>query len=140
MARLLDRMNFTALINQERRRLNLAPVNDILRHVLGRHVVVASDPALAAVPPDVELDCIQTGYLHLKTDHALPGPVAAFLAVGPAPIRRSRLTTGRLAAAINECIADQRYTDRASKIAGEIEKQDSLGLAVDDIEKTFVNR
>jgi UDP:flavonoid glycosyltransferase YjiC (YdhE family) len=60
--------------------------------------------------------------------------------VGPAPIRRSRLTTGRLAAAINECIADQRYTDRASKIAGEIEKQDSLGLAVDDIEKTFVNR
>ena len=251
MARLLDRMNFTALINQERRRLNLAPVNDILRHVLGSHVIVASDPVLAAVPPDVELDCIQTGYLHLKTDYALPGTVAAFLAagpapiyfgfgsmstreqeklvvliltslrltgqrgiltgfrfdatrirdsencivvdevphplvftrvaavvhhggsgttataaragvpqiivphildqyywgeqifrcgVGPAPIRRSRLTTGRLAAAINECIADQRYTDRASKIAGEIEKQDSLGLAVDYIEKTFVNR
>ena len=86
MARLLDRMNFTALINRERRRLNLAPVNDILRHVLGRHVIVASDPAIAPVPPDIELDCIQTGYLHLKADHNLPWEVDAFLAAGPAPI------------------------------------------------------
>ena len=86
MARLLDRMNFTAVINKERRRLKLAPVNDILRHVIGNHVIVASDPALAELPPDVKLDYIQTGYLHLQNDESLSGQVEAFLAAGPAPI------------------------------------------------------
>ena len=52
VARVLDRMNFTAIINKDRRRLKLAPVNDILRHVIGNHVVVASDPVIAAVPAD----------------------------------------------------------------------------------------
>lgn len=86
VARVLDRMNFTAVINRERRRLKLAPVNDILRHVIGNHVVVASDPVIAAVPADVELDFVQTGYLHLKTDQTLSGPMEAFLAAGPAPV------------------------------------------------------
>ncbi len=251
MARQLDRINFTALINRERRRLNLAPVGDILRHVLGRHVIVASDPVLAAVPPDVNLDCIQTGYLHLKADHALPGTVAAFLAAGPAPIyfgfgsmstrkqdalvaliltslrqtgqrgiltgfrfdatrirnsenyifvdevphplvftrvaavvhhggsgttataaragvpqiiiphildqyywgervfrcrmgpspiRRSRLTAGRLAAAIDECISRQKYSDRALQIAADIRQNDSQRRAVDFIEDTYFSR
>lgn len=251
MARLLDRMNFTALVNQERRRLKLAPVNDILRHVLGNHVIVASDPVMAAVPPDVDLDWIQTGYLHLKTDQSLPETVATFLDAGPAPIyfgfgsmstrdqeelvaliltslrltgqrgiltgfrfdanrirksenyifvdevphtrvfpgvaavvhhggsgttataaragvpqiivphildqyywgervfrcgsgprpiRRSRLTAGRLAAAINECIAGPRYRDRAAQIAAEIIQNDSQRLAVDYIENTYFSR
>ncbi|MGB5748540.1 MAG: nucleotide disphospho-sugar-binding domain-containing protein, partial [Desulfobacterales bacterium] len=86
VARVLDRMNFTAVINRERRRLKLAPVKDILRHVIGNHVIVASDPVIAAVPADVELDFVQTGYLHLKTDQTLSGPVEAFLAAGPAPV------------------------------------------------------
>ena len=85
-ARMLDQLNFTALINKERRRLNLAPVKDIFRHLIGRHVIVASDPAIAEVPPDVELDFIQTGYLHLQTDQALAPLVEAFLAKGPAPV------------------------------------------------------
>jgi len=248
MARLLDRMNFTALINRERRRLNLAPVKDILRHILGRHVIVASDPVLAEVPPDVELDYIQTGYLHLQTDQRMPGRLENFLAAGPAPIyfgfgsmstrgqealvgliqaslgmtgqrgiltgfrfdatgvadsqnclfadevshpqlftrlaavvhhggsgttataalagvpqiivphildqyywgqrvfscglgpkpiRRSQLTAERIANAINQCVCGPGYYDRTSRIAEEIEKQDSLRLAVDYIEKTY---
>ncbi|MEE4264347.1 MAG: glycosyltransferase [Desulfobacteraceae bacterium] len=250
LARLLDRMNFTALINKERRRLNLAPVKDILGHILGCHVIVASDPVLAGVPSDVELDTIQTGYMHLQTDQGMPGRLEKFLAAGPAPIyfgfgsmstrgqeaivaliqtsleltgqrgilsgfrfdaaglgdshnchfvdavphpllfprlaavvhhggsgttataalagvpqiivphildqyywgqrvsrcglgpkpiRRSRLTAERLAAAINECVCGPGYYDRASAIAGEIEKQDSLGLAADYLEKTYFN-
>jgi UDP:flavonoid glycosyltransferase YjiC (YdhE family) len=248
MARLLDRMNFTALINKERRRLNLAPVKDILRHILGCHVMVASDPVLAEVPPDVELDYIQTGYLHLQTDQRMPGQLEKFLATGPAPIyfgfgsmstsgqealvaliqtclkltrqrgilsgfrfdttgvrdsqnclfvdevphpqlftrlaavvhhggsgttataalagvpqiivphildqyywgqrvfrcglgpkpiRRSLLTAGRLAKAIDECVSGQRYYGRASEIAEAVKKQDSLRLAVDYLEKTY---
>ena len=250
MARLLDRMNFTALINRERRHLNLAPVKDILRHILGRHVMVASDPVLAKVPPDVALDYIQTGYMHLQTDQRIPGRLEAFLAAGPAPIyfgfgsmstrgqealvaliqaslgltgqrgiltgfrfdatgvrdsencifvdevphpllftrlsavvhhggsgttataalagvpqiivphildqyywaervfrrglgpqpiRRSQLTAERLASAINQCVGGPEYYDCASRIAEEIEKQDSPGLAVDYMEKTYFN-
>ena len=86
VARLLDRMNFTAVINKERRRLKLAPVNDILRHVIGNHVIVASDPVLATVPVDVELDFVQTGYFHLETDQRLSKQVQAFLAAGSAPV------------------------------------------------------
>jgi UDP:flavonoid glycosyltransferase YjiC (YdhE family) len=85
-ARVLDRLNFTALINKERRRLKLAPVKDILRHFIGRHVIVASDAVIAEVPPDVKTDFLQTGYLHLENDQPLTGPVEAFLAAGPAPI------------------------------------------------------
>lgn len=250
MARLLDRMNFTALINRERRRLNLPPVKDILHHILGRHVIVASDPVMAEVPPDVALDYIQTGYMHLQTSQRMPGRLERFLAAGPAPIyfgfgsmstreqetlvaliqaslgltgqrgilsgfrfettgvsdsgncifvdevphpllftrlaavvhhggsgttataalagvpqiivphildqyywgqrvlrcglgpkpiRRSQLTSGRLAAAINQCIGGPGYYDRASRIAEEIGKQDSRRLAVDYIEKTYFN-
>jgi len=250
MARLLDRPNFTALINRERRCLNLAPVRDILPHILGRHVLVASDPILAEVPPDIELDYIQTGYMQLQVNQRMPERLEEFLAVGPAPvycgfgsmstreqetlvgliqaslrltgqrgilsgfrfdetrvtdsedcifvdevphqllfsrlaavvhhggsgttataalagvpqiiiphildqyywgqrvlrcglgpkpIRRSRLTSGRLAAAINQCIGGPGYYDRASRIAEEIGKQDSLRLAVDYLEKTYFN-
>ena len=250
MARLLDRMNFTALINRERRRLNLPPVKDILHHILGRHVIVASDPVMAKVPPDVALDYIQTGYMHLQTSQRMPGRLERFLAAGPAPIyfgfgsmstteqealvaliqaslgltgqrgilsgfrfettgvsdsgncifvdevphpllftrlaavvhhggsgttataalagvpqiivphildqyywgqrvlrcglgpkpiRRSQLTSGRLAAAINQCVGGPGYYDRASRIAEEIGKQDSLRLAVDYLEKTYFN-
>jgi UDP:flavonoid glycosyltransferase YjiC (YdhE family) len=250
MARLLDRMNFTALINRERRRLNLPPVKDILHHILGRHVIVASDPVMAEVPPDVALDYIQTGYMHLQTSQRMPGRLERFLAAGPAPIyfgfgsmstreqetlvaliqaslgltgqrgilsgfrfkttgvsdsgncifvdavphpllftrlaavvhhggsgttataalagvpqiivphildqyywgqrvlrcglgpkpiRRSQLTSGRLAAAINQCVGGPGYYDRASRIAEEIQKQDSRRLAVDYIEKTYFN-
>jgi len=245
VARNMDRLNFTALLNKERRHLNLPPIKDIWGHIIGEHVMVASDPVIAKVPPDVGLDYIQTGYLHLKTDQKLSGRLEAFLAAGPAPIyfgfgsmstreqetlvalilkslkltgqrgilngfrfdrtcfadsanfiftdeaphsllfgrldavvhhggsgttaaaalagrpqiivphildqffwgeriyrrglgprpiRRSRLTAGRLAGAINACTSDQSYSDRASEIAQVIKKQDSLGLAVDYIE------
>ncbi len=250
MARLLDRLNFTALLNKERRGFNLAPVKDILGHILGRHVIVASDPVLAPVPPDVSVDYIQTGYLHLQTGQRMTLGLEKFLSAGPAPIyfgfgsmstreqeglvalilnslrrtgqrgiltgfrfdatglgdsencifinevphpllfprlaavvhhggsgttataaragvpqiivphildqyywgqrvsrcglgpkpiRRSGLTAERLSNAINQCISEPGYYDRASRIAEEIEKQDSLRLAVDYIEKTYFN-
>ena len=247
-ARQLDRLNFTALINNERRHLNLAPVRDILRHHLGRHVIVASDPAIAKVPSDVELDCLQTGYLHLQTDQALTPELEQFLAegpppvyfgfgsmstgrqedlvalvqaslkitgqrgiltgfrfdrssftnskkwifireaphlalfkrlaavvhhggagttataalagvpqiiiphildqyywgdrvyccgLGPKPIRRYRLTADRLAKAVSETVAGQRFYDRASRVAEKIKKQDSQRLALEYLEETY---
>ena len=57
--------------------------------------------------------------------------------LGPKPIRRSKLTAERLYRAINQCVCGPGYFDRASRISEEIEKQDSLGRAVDYIEKTY---
>jgi UDP:flavonoid glycosyltransferase YjiC (YdhE family) len=251
MARLMDRMNFTALLNKERRGLNLAPVKDILHHILGRHVIVASDPVLAEVPPDVSVDYVQTGYMHLQTRQRMSERLEKFLSagsapiyygfgsmstreqeslvaliltslrrtgqrgvlsgfrfdetgvtdsenyifledvphpllfprlaavvhhggsgttataalagvpqiivphildqyywgervlrcgLGPTPIRRSQLTAERLSSAINQCVEGPGYYDRASRVAEEIGKQDSLRLAVDYLEKTYFNR
>ncbi len=86
IARQLDRMNLTAVINAERRRLKLAPVKDTLRHVIGDHVMVASDAVIAGVPPDVESDYIQTGYMHLPVGERISERFEKFLEAGTAPI------------------------------------------------------
>ena len=87
VAGLLDRFNLTRLINNHRRRLGLKEIPDAWRHILGRHVIVASDSAIAKVPPDiVEPLVTQTGYMHLKQpDQHLP-ELDAFLDAGPPPI------------------------------------------------------
>ena len=68
-------------------------------------------------------------------------PMLGFLGFLRSEIRKqlSQLAAERLAAAINQCVCGPGYYDRASRIAEEIEKQDSLRLAVDYIEKTYFN-
>jgi len=87
IARLLDHFNITRLINNHRRRLGLKLIQDAWRHILGRHVIVASDKAIAKVPPDiVKLVVTQTGYMHLnQPDQQLP-ELDAFLDAGPPPV------------------------------------------------------
>ena len=87
IARLLDRYNFTRLINNHRRQLGLRLIQDAWRHFLGQHVIVASDSAIAKVPPDiVEPAFTQTGYMHLnQPDQQLP-ELDAFLEAGPPPV------------------------------------------------------
>lgn len=87
VAGMLDRFNLTRLINRHRRQLGLKLIGDAWRHILGRQVIVASDSAIAKVPPDiVEPVVTQTGYMHLKQpDQQLP-ELDKFLAAGPPPI------------------------------------------------------
>jgi UDP:flavonoid glycosyltransferase YjiC (YdhE family) len=87
MARIIDRFHLTRMINARRRQLDLAPVPDAWRHILGQHVIVASDRAIARVPPDVnDPEFTQTGYMHLnQPDHPLP-ELDDFLAGGPPPV------------------------------------------------------
>jgi UDP:flavonoid glycosyltransferase YjiC (YdhE family) len=87
IAGLLDRFNFTRLINNHRRQLGLRPVRDAWRSILGRHVIVASDSAISKLPPDIdEPVATQTGYMHLnQADEHLP-ELDQFLAAGPPPI------------------------------------------------------
>jgi UDP:flavonoid glycosyltransferase YjiC (YdhE family) len=86
LAGFLDRFNFGALVNVHRRQLGLAPVKDLLRHLLGPSVIVASDHAIAPVAPDVTQPTVQTGYLHLTQPQKTLPALDQFLADGPPPV------------------------------------------------------
>lgn len=83
---MLDKFNLTLLINQKRREMGLEPAKDLWLHVLGQKVIVASDLAIAEVPPDVEVDYRQTGYLHLEQPDRHLAELDAFLKAGPPPV------------------------------------------------------
>lgn len=87
LAKLLDRCNLTRLINSHRRRLGLKSITDAWRHILGPHVIVASDSEIAGVPPDiVDPAFSQTGYMHLNLPDQQRPELDAFLEAGPPPI------------------------------------------------------
>lgn len=74
-------------INHERRQLGLEPVRDFLRYFSPPdNAVVAADPELAVVPPDVALARPLTGALHLEDERPLPAELEAFLGAGAPPI------------------------------------------------------
>jgi UDP:flavonoid glycosyltransferase YjiC (YdhE family) len=85
-AGMLNRFNLTPLINQKRKGMGLKPIRDVWLHILGKHVIVASDKAIADVPQDVDLCYTQTGYLHLEHSGAHLADLEAFLKAGPPPV------------------------------------------------------
>jgi UDP:flavonoid glycosyltransferase YjiC (YdhE family) len=86
MAKGIDNFNLKPLINRERRHLGLIPIHDAWSHILGDHVIVASDPSLGRVPPDVRQTYTQTGYFHLRQREVLDRKIEAFLSSGPPPL------------------------------------------------------
>jgi UDP:flavonoid glycosyltransferase YjiC (YdhE family) len=83
---LMERFNFTALVNRQRRRWGLPLLKDFWRHLLGQDVLVATDRAIAPVPPDVTQKTLQTGYLHLVQPKSYLPALEHFLADGPPPV------------------------------------------------------
>jgi UDP:flavonoid glycosyltransferase YjiC (YdhE family) len=86
IARILDRFNFSHLINRQRKNLGLKPVRDIWLNILGNHVIVASDRVIGEVPPDIEFRFTQTGYMHLEQPDVHNAGLEDFLSSGPPPI------------------------------------------------------
>lgn len=87
IARLLDRFNFTRLINHHRGRLGLKLIRDAWQNILGQHVIVASDPVISEVPPDIiSPSYMQTGYMHLDQADQNSPELEAFLKAGPLPV------------------------------------------------------
>jgi len=86
IAKMLDKLNLTRLMNKERRRIGLKPVRDAWLHILGRRVIVASDPVIAEVPRDVEPVVTQTGYMHLDQPDKPLATLESFLSAGPPPV------------------------------------------------------
>jgi len=82
----LDRFNLKAILNKLRRRLGLKTLKDPWLHILGPRVIVASDRAISRVAPDVAVDFVQTGYLHLRQPNVRLPELEAFLGVGSPPV------------------------------------------------------
>lgn len=74
-------------INDERARLGLPPIADPWSHILFQRLLVASEPSLAPLPPDVPAhQATQTGAWFMPEPEGLPAEVEAFLAKGPPPV------------------------------------------------------
>jgi UDP:flavonoid glycosyltransferase YjiC (YdhE family) len=86
IAKTLDKLNLTLLMNKERTRLGLKPVRNGWLHILGQRVIVASDPIIAEVPRDVEPSVTQTGYMHLDQPNQRLETLESFLSAGPPPV------------------------------------------------------
>jgi UDP:flavonoid glycosyltransferase YjiC (YdhE family) len=86
IARILDHLNLTSLVNKGRRQLKLRPVKDVWETMLGPHVIVASDKAVSEVPSDVVPSVTQTGYLHLDQGEADLEELERFLDAGSPPV------------------------------------------------------
>lgn len=86
LAKTLDCFNLARLVNKYRRKMGLLPIRDFLAHIMGPRVIVASDAAVAAVPPDVKTHYIQTGYMHLNQPQQRFPELEQYLAAGTKPV------------------------------------------------------
>lgn len=85
-ALILDRFNLTKQTNKRRKQLGLRPVRDAWFHILGRDVILACDPVIARVPPDVKPSVAQTGYMHLDQPDPSNPELEEFLESGSPPV------------------------------------------------------
>lgn len=75
-----------AILNEQRRRLGLAGVSDMLGHLLPTRALMAADPVLGPLPEDLARTVFQCGALFDDVDTRVPDEVEAFLAAGSPPV------------------------------------------------------
>lgn len=74
-------------VNANRARLGLAPITDVIDHVLAGEAWLAADPVLGPPPtPETGLSIVQVGALVMPDHRPLPEAVERFLDAGPAPV------------------------------------------------------
>jgi vancomycin aglycone glucosyltransferase len=73
-------------VNANRERIGLAPVDDVLSHILGDRAWLAADATLGPAPSTPGMTVYQTGAWLLADPSALPSAVEAFLDAGQPPI------------------------------------------------------
>ena len=86
LSELAVRMLFGGPLNRVRRSYGLAKVRSPWRSMLGQRPIVASEPALAPLPPDDATGARQTGAWFLPERDGLSPEVQAFLDAGPPPV------------------------------------------------------
>ena len=73
-------------VNANRARLGLAPVHDVLGHILTDRPWLAADPTLGPAPSTPRMRVVQTGAWILEDSKALPPELEAFLDDGDPPV------------------------------------------------------
>ena len=87
------------VINIQRDKLNLAPIDNVHRHIISEQPWLVADKTLGPAAKSRNIKINQVGPLLLKNDEPLPSKVEAFLDNGPPPIYigfGSMLYTGKL--------------------------------------------
>ena len=85
-ARQINRCDIQHLINKKRKQIGLEPVGNVWSHIMGPHLIVASDPSVAGLPADANQPCSQTGYWHLDQPPVEDKALKRFLAAGSRPV------------------------------------------------------
>ncbi|HSD84432.1 MAG TPA: glycosyltransferase, partial [Anaerolineae bacterium] len=75
-----------SVLNSHRTKLGLAPVHDVLRHILTDQPWLAADPVLAPWPDPADQTVFQTGAWFLPDERPLSPELEAFLDAGEPPI------------------------------------------------------
>lgn len=73
-------------VNANRARLGLAPIDDVLRHIVTDHPWLATDPTLDPKPAIAGMQIAQTGAWLLADERPLDPELAAFLDAGDPPV------------------------------------------------------
>ena len=73
-------------VNNNRNRLGLAPIRDVLRYVVTDHPLLATDPKLGPAPSIPGMTIRNTGAWFLEDSSPLPAELDHFLAAGPPPL------------------------------------------------------
>ncbi|WP_437580086.1 glycosyltransferase [Sorangium sp. So ce887] len=73
-------------LNENRERLGLGPLSDVLSHILGESPWLAADPVLGPLPATPGLQATQTGAWLLPDKTPLVPELEAFLAAGEPPV------------------------------------------------------
>lgn len=84
--RRLDLFGFKGILNRNRKRLGLKPVDDPYAYFIGPEILLASDPALAPAPEQNRFRVVQTGYMHLEQKEELECELLDFIEAGPPPV------------------------------------------------------
>ncbi|HEY4221127.1 MAG TPA: glycosyltransferase, partial [Myxococcota bacterium] len=73
-------------VNHNRTERGLAPIDDVLRHNITDHPLLATDAALAPLPTTPGITVVETGAWILADEAPLPPALTAFLAAADAPV------------------------------------------------------
>lgn len=77
---------FSDILNEERKKLNLSPVQGVQRHIFTDHPWLAADAVLAPAGRTTGMQVLQTGAWFLDDPNPLPDEIEEFLANGEPPV------------------------------------------------------
>jgi vancomycin aglycone glucosyltransferase len=109
--RIMVNLNLKSIINKERRKFGLKPINNVWKHWLGDNVIIVCDRVLDTVSGRVPFNFTQTGFMLLPPATGLPEKAHSFLNSGKPPVYigfgRNRITDNEKYSQFFEQIRDK---------------------------------